>query len=316
MMLARVADSLYWVGRYIERAEHMSRLSDVMLTASLEQSDSAIEAARIALCAVGDPEDVAAARHPFEAARDLLLDRTDQGSVVTSLALARENARQVRDQITTEVWERINMLYLRVTGPNARREFDSGSAAYLREVISDLHLVKGAADATMSHGEGWKFLLLGVYLERAQLIARLLDVSFGEGAAGLPQRDHLVQMSILRMSCALEPYLRVYTSDIRPQYILEFLLFNDEFPRSIRFVTARMEEYLTGLLRHAEASNRAAPERLAGRLSSRLEFADPEELTDLGASGLLATVVTECARIHDAIYETFVAYPIDQRLPA
>jgi uncharacterized alpha-E superfamily protein len=316
MMLARVADSLYWIGRYIERAEHMSRLSDVMLTASLEQSDSAIEAARIALRAVGDPEDVAAARHPFEAARDLLLDRTDQGSVVTSLALARENARQVRDQITTEVWERLNMLYLRITGPNAARDFDNGSAAYLREVISDLHLVKGAADATMSHGEGWKFLLLGVYLERAQLIARLLDVSFGEGAAGLPERDHLVQMSILRMSCALEPYLRVYTSDIRPRYILQFLLFDDEFPRSIRFVTARMEEYLTGLVRHAEASGRVAPERLAGRLSSRLEFADPEELADLGSSGLLATVVAECARIHDAIYETFVAYPIDQRLPA
>ena len=314
MMLARVADSLYWIGRYIERAEHMSRLADVMLTASLDQTESAVEAARIALAAVGDTDDTAASANPFEAAQNLLFDRADNGSVVTSIARARENARQVRDQITAEMWERLNLLYLRVTSYDAERNFSAGSSNYLHAIIADLHLFKGAADATMSHGEGWRFLLIGVHLERAQLIARLLDISFGASRT-VPVSDHLVQMSLLRMACALEPYLRVYTSNIQPRFILEFLLFNEEFPRSIRFATARMEEHSKALVRHAEATNHGGPERLAGRLSSRLEFADPDELDEVGAGDILRTVVTECARIHGAIYETFVAYPIDERLP-
>lgn len=314
MMLARVADSLYWIGRYIERAEHMSRLADVMLMASLDQSESAEQSARIALAAVGEPDFGAAVLDPFAAARDLLLNRDDHGSVVTSLARARENARQVRDQITTEMWERLNLLYLRITAAEADRAFISASSDYLHAIVADLHQFKGAADATMSHGEGWRFLLTGVYLERAQLIARLLDIAFG--STKNPVTDHLVQMSLLRMACALEPYLRVYTSDMQSRNIMEFLLFNEEFPRSIRFATARMEEHLKVLARHAEASGGAAPERLAGRLSSRLEFADPDELEQSGAGDILRTVITECSKIHAAVYETFVAYSIDQRLPA
>ena len=311
MMLARVADSLYWIGRYVERAEHMCRLADVMLIASLEQTDSATAIANIALAAVGDPEDILATRTPYEVAQGLLFDREDDGSVITSLALARENARQVRDQITTETWERLNLLHLRISGDGAEAQFANGSTNFLHGIIADLHQFKGAADATMSHGEGWRFLLVGVYLERAQLIARLLDISFGERGRSAPP-DYLGQMSLLRMACALEPYLRVYTSDIQPRFILEFLLFDEEFPRSIRFATARIEEHLRGLVKHADTAGRNGPDRLAGRLSSRLEFADPEE----GAGDILRTVVTECAKIHEGIYETFVAYPIEQRLPA
>ena len=316
MMLTRVADSLYWIGRYVERAEHTARLADVMLNASLDQSDSAAETALIALAAVGDPKVAAARSTPFEAAMDLAFDREGYSSVVTSLALARENARQMRDQITTEMWEQLNALYLDITGPSSRLAFDQGSSSFLHKIVAGLHLFKGAAEATMSHGEGWRFLSLGAYLERAQLITRLLDTAFGEEAQGSPDRDHLVQVSLLRMACALEPYLRVYTSDIRPEYILEFLLFNKEFPRSIRFTTARIEEHAIALSRHAESPAALAPERLAGRLSALLEFTDPAEMAKNGAGEILRTVTDECERIHLAIHESFVAYPIDERLPA
>jgi uncharacterized alpha-E superfamily protein len=316
MMLARVADSLYWMGRYIERAEHLSRLSDVMLQATLDQSEAAAQAVHVALAAVGEDDASLGGRTPFEAARNLVLDREDYGSVVVSLARARENARQVRDQITTETWERLNLVYLRVTDEDAEAEFAAGSQAFLHGIVADLHLFKGAADATMSHGEGWRFLLLGAYLERAQLIARLLEIAFGEVAKPASSGDHLALMSLLRMACALEPYLRVYTADIQPRHILEFLLFDQEFPRSIRFTTARIEEHLTMLTRRAESTGRAAPERLAGRLSARLEFADPQEVLARGAGDILGSVVAECASIHEAIYDTFVAYPLEQRLPA
>ena len=314
MMLARVADSLYWIGRYIERAEHLSRLSDVMLTATLDQNEAAVAVAELALAAVGDASGRLEAGSPYDAVRAMVFDREDFGSVVTSLACARENARQVRDQITTETWEQLNLLYLRSTAPKAEKEFSKSSSTFLHEIIADLHLFKGAADATMSRGPGYRFLMLGVYLERAQLIARLLDVCFGERAGGQPLADHLAQISVLRMACALEPYLRVYTSEIRPRYLLEFLLFDEEFPRSIRFSTSRIEEHLTSLTRHAEYAGRAGPERLAGRLSARLQFADMDETVSPGA--LLSVVVAECSRIHLAIYETFVAYPLEMRLPA
>lgn len=314
MMLARVADSLYWIGRYVERAEHMCRLSDVMLNATLDRTESAAQVARIALSAVGDadPAKIAA---PYEAAYALTLNREDHGSIASSLAAARENARQVRDQITTETWERLNLIYLRITAPGAAKAFTDGSSAFLHDIIADLHLFKGAADATMSHGEGWGFLLLGVHLERAQLIGRLLEVCFRD-ARNRPINDHALLTNVLRMSCALEPYLRRYTADVQPRKILEFLMFDEEFPRSIRFSTARIEEHLTGVSRYVEAASHGGPERLAGRLKARLQYADVENLTLDGAAGFLTTVLDECAAIHSAIYETFVAYSLEMRLPA
>ena len=314
MMLARVADSLYWIGRYVERAEHLCRLSDVMLNATLDQSEGAGQVARIALAAVGDP-DLQKAEAPYEAALALALDRSAPGSIATSLALARENARQVRDQITTETWERLNLIYLRMTAPEASRAFADGSSLFLHDTIADLHLFKGAADATMSHGEGWRFLLLGIYLERAQQIGRLLEVCFGD-AGRPPIADHFALTGVLRMSCALEPYLRRFTADIQPASIMEFLMFDNEFPRSLRFTTAQIEEHLGALSPRSEAAGHNPPQRLAGRLKARLQYADVENVMDGRASALVVTALEECAALHDAIYETFVAYPLEMRLPA
>jgi uncharacterized alpha-E superfamily protein len=116
------------------------------------------------------------------------------------------------------------------------------------------------------------------------------------------------------MACAMEPYLRLYTAEIQPQRMLEFLLFDEDFPRSIRFSTNRIEEHLTSLARRDQYYEGAEPDRLAARLSARLKFADMDET--LGAGDILGTVVSECSRIHHAIYETFVAYPLEERLPA
>lgn len=313
MMLARVADSLYWLGRYIERAEHLSRLSSVMLNATLDQTDGA-QSVWIAMAAVGEPGDGADVSS-YDAAQALVLDRGDPNSVVSSLARARENARQVRDQITTETWERLNLLYLKVTDAKAAKEFSDGSANFLHDVIADLHLFKGAADTTMSHGESWRFMMLGIYMERAQLVSRLLEVCFAESPAHGQVDDHVALVSVLRMACALEPYLRVYTAEIEPRHILEFLVFDEDFPRSIRFATTQIEQHLSAMAR-AGGGERATPERLAGRLKARLQFADVDELEAVGAGPLLTTVVNECARIHEAIYETFVVYPLEMRLPA
>jgi len=311
MMLARVADSLYWMGRYVERAEHLSRLAVVMLHAALDRTDAAARAARIALAAVGGSE----MSHPeraVDSARRLVFDPEIGESVFACLAHARENGRQVRDQITTETWERLNLLYLRFMDGTAQSAFEIDAAAALQDIIADLHLYMGAADATMSHGEGWRFMRAGVHSERAQLIARLLGVCFsGDAVAAV---DHITLMNLLRMACALEPYLRVYTADISARYILEFLIFDQEFPRSIRYCTAQVEEHLSQLS-HGQGG-RSEALRLAGRLNARLQYADIGEVTASGAGALLAAVGEECAAIHASIHETFVAYPLEMSLPA
>jgi uncharacterized alpha-E superfamily protein len=318
MMLARVADSLYWIGRYIERAEHFCRLSEVMLSSVVDQTNSARQAAHIVLSAMGedDADPDGALRHPLTAVRNITLAREEPGSILSSLSQARENARQVRDQITTETWERLNMLYLRITSPQAEIAFSQNPSDFLQEIIADLHLFKGAADATMSHGEGWRFLLLGVYLERAQLISRLLDVCFGDAAGDYQLDEHFAQLSVLRMACALEPYLRVYGAEIEQRHMICFMLFDPDYPRSIRFCSARIQEHLNALASRIEPLDGPKPDRLAGRLSARVEFADYAEIAEHGASAYLANVVAECSRIHEAVYETFVAYPLEERLPA
>ena len=313
MMLARVADSLYWVGRYVERAEHLARLSAVMLNATLDRTDAGAQAAQLARAALGVPEP-SGGDHPLDAARGLVLGRAEGPSVVDSLARARENARQVRDQITTETWERLNLLYLRATSVRAEQAFAADAPEFLAEIIADLHLFKGAADSTMSHGEGWRFKVTGVHLERAQLIARLLRVCFSRGDLP-PIDDHLALVSVLRMACALEPYLRAYTADLHSRHILEFLLFDEDFPRSIRYSTSRMEEHLTHMSRGREIG-RGDPARLAGRLNARLAYTDLEDVESSGGSAILTAVEAECTAIHQAMHETFVAYPLETRLPA
>jgi uncharacterized alpha-E superfamily protein len=311
MMLARVADSLYWLGRYAERAEHLARLAAVMLNAAIDRTDAADQASRIALAAVGERADAAEA---MDAAKVLVMDREGAASsVIGSLANARENARQVRDQITTESWERLNILYLRSTVANAETQFMADAPDFLQRVIADLHQFKGAAEATMSHGDGWRFMLTGVYIERAQLIARLLNVCFGDFEDAVD--DHVALVSLLRMACALEPYLRVYTADINARCILEFLMFDEDFPRSIRFSTHRIQENLTQLSGGRDVG-RHDPSRIAGRLNARLTYADIDEVESGGAGALLTAVTAECEAIHGAIRETFVAYPLEMRLPA
>ena len=310
MMLARVADSLYWIGRYVERAEHHARVLSVMLNATVDRSEAAAQAARIAYAAVGAPPGQAMA--PLDLARAIALDRNAPDSVVAALSKARENARQVRDQITSETWERLNLLYLRVTNARAIHAFAEDPAVFLSEIVADLHLFRGAADATMSHGEGWRFMETGVHLERALLMARLLAAGFG--AAEGPD-DPLPLVSLLRMACAVEPYLRAYTADLNSRFILQFLLFDEDFPRSIRYATTQIHQHVAQLARSRDARG-SDPQRLAGQLSARLIYADLGAVAGGAAAALLSAVERECRDIHQAMHDTFVAYPLETRLPA
>ncbi|MEN9874718.1 MAG: hypothetical protein RL186_1615, partial [Pseudomonadota bacterium] len=184
MMLSRVADSFYWIGRYTERAEHACRLLQITLTAGLEagaqEADITAERAMRALGAAP----IAIRMGAAEEARHLTFGRdTDLSSIYKSVLAARENARQVRDQITTEMWERLNRLYFQVRTASEEAHFNDNAFRFYEEAISNLHAFKGIVSGTMSHGEGFHFLSVGRAIERAQLLARLLDLHFDEKEA-------------------------------------------------------------------------------------------------------------------------------------
>ena len=242
-MLSRVADSLYWMSRYLERAEHTARVVNVNLNLTLDRApaDAGRHWGRL-LTSLPDPPSwhVRAAGSGDERTT---VDLANRESIAASIGAARENARQVREEISSEMWEEINRLHLRVQQHQpVASELTAGAHEFLSATVTGVHQIQGVTDATMTHGEGWHFIELGRYLERASSTAALLDVQFREAPpadAGVPGVSEFVEwVGLLKSCCAFEAYCRHYTADVRPQRIAEFLVLNPGFPRSIHFAVA------------------------------------------------------------------------------
>jgi uncharacterized alpha-E superfamily protein len=313
MMLSRVADALYWIGRYLERAEHGARLLDITLTAALEGGrEQADASAERAMRALGSAPLVARAGS-IEEARTLTFSRADTNSIFSSIALARENARQVREHLTTEFWERLNKLYLRMRESGDDAHWASDTTGFYHEAVGDLHALKGIIEGTMSQGEGVRFLLLGRFLERAQLVSRLLDIHLEDRGKAI---DDFGWATFLRMCCGLEPFLRAKTADFRREQVADFLILDEEFPRSLRYCGRRIEEHVSALARNAPQIARATCDRLGGRLRARLDYATLDEVMGRGGRAFLAAVADDCIQINAAVHDGFIAYALEARLPA
>ena len=177
-MLSRVADSLYWMSRYLERAEHSARLVDVELQLWLDQSpEEGAGRWRFLLEALLAPG-VQGALDPIKLVNTLVFSRTNASSIVSCIATARENLRHVREQCSSEMWEQLNRLYLEVMDAQPEEAWMLKSHGFFRAVLEGAHLFQGITDSTMTHGEGWHFIRIGVLLERADYTSRILDVKY------------------------------------------------------------------------------------------------------------------------------------------
>ena len=174
-MLSRVADSLYWMSRYLERAENTVRQLDVTMSLMLDSGGASAETHWQRLVAsLGNPSDLEWNGDPGSNAETLVFDKQHPASVTCCIDAARENARQIREEISTEQWQRLNRLYHQMHSPHTETQFRSNINDVLSSVIDAIHLFKGVSDTTMIHGQGWHFIRLGRYLERAYAIATLL----------------------------------------------------------------------------------------------------------------------------------------------
>ncbi|HSZ75336.1 MAG TPA: alpha-E domain-containing protein [Rhizomicrobium sp.] len=311
-MLARVADSMYWMARYIERAEHTARLLAVKLESMVEQSPEEAEASWVRVHAglTGEPFKHARA-DAFEIVRETAFDPLNHSSLVSCLGFARDNARQVREQLSTEVWEHLNRLYLRLRTVTVESIWVHQPSVFFRDVLEDLFTLGGVTYTTLRHGEGWHFLELGRFIERAQLVSRLLDIHFGLApgyAQPLPAPKYFDWLVLLKFCTAFEPYSREYTATIRPEKIVEFLLFDAEFPHSVRFAVDRLREALEHVAPGAPPARRSGCERLSGRLKAAVDYGQIDDLGSVSVNRFLTDIARQCEQVHDAVYAAYIAY--------
>lgn len=318
-MLSRVADSLYWMSRYLERAEHTARLLDVQLTLMLDQVDSSPDRCwqRVAESLGISPD--AGQGDPRRLLQGLMFDLAHHSSVVACIVAARENARQVREQVSSEMWEQLNRLFHEVKKVDARESWDQQPLDFLYAVREGTALFQGLADSTMSHGEGWHFIQVGRALERARATARLVDVQSREFLAGTrwgSDGDHPEWIGLLKSCAAYEAYCKVYTANVRPDRVAEFLLLNPEFPHSVRFSVDALRLSLVAIQESVSTRKSERVERLAGRLQATLSFSHIDEVLAAGLDPYLDSVQRQCGQIHDALHEVYITYPIEVALEA
>jgi uncharacterized alpha-E superfamily protein len=217
------------------------------------------------------------------------------------------------------MWGQINRQYLHLNAPDIVQVWNAQPVPFLRGVADDLLLFAGITDSTMRHGEGWHFIQLGRYIERAQLIARLLDLHFGALPPDVPQHvrppRYFEWITLLKQATAFEAYCKVYTADVEPAKIAEFLIFDSEFPHSIRFAVDRVQEELGFLGPGASGGRRVQAERQAGRLKASLDYGQVDELLAGDIDGFLRSIQGTCKQIHQAAFDAFIGYSVDELLP-
>jgi uncharacterized alpha-E superfamily protein len=189
---------------------------------------------------------------------------------------------------------------------------------FLQMVMEAIHQFQGITDSTMSHGEGWQFIQVGRFIERASATAMLLE-AYHDDLWVHPERipegnEYLEWMGLLRSATAFEAYCKVYTADLTPNQILEFLLLDEQFPHSLRFAIDSMQCALEAIQRESGKSRADALHRLAGRLQALLSFSSIDEILRQDIVATLRNIQVQCRTIHGTIYELYIDYSIQTAL--
>ncbi len=292
-MLSRVADSLYWLSRYVERAENTARILDVNLQVTLDSEQSGPESElrdwKPILAALEDVahfKDHASEINALTVCDYCTFDRANPNSIWSCVAAARENARTVREYISSEMWERLNAFWLWVDSAGAKRLCQNSGIEFYRTVVDHSHQFQGTTDATVTHGEGWNFIGLGKFIERADCSSRILDLKYhillphGEEVGGAI--DTVQWQAVLKSCSAFEAYRKVYPGELAPWGVAEFIVFHDSFPRSIRFCVDQIDTALHEISGCAPEHYSNEAERLSGRLRSDLSFTTIGEIFRMG----------------------------------
>jgi uncharacterized alpha-E superfamily protein len=294
-VLSRIAEALYWTGRYTERAEDTARLLDVAQRAALEGAELSASGT---LAAVLGGREIEGTQN--EVISHYCLDRSASESVANSVRQARENARTIRDAVTSEMWESLNTWHLQVVATGPSDLIGGGAHTFLASMRTRAYLLMGCAEATMLRDEGWHWLALGRWLERLSFTCRLLQVRAQSltPADGDDRRDSYEWAVLLRALSAYESYRTTYRSGLSPERVVEFLLLDRDFPRSARHAAIHVDESLAQV---ADDRVGASARRVAGRLRSMLDFRLTEEVLQEGLGPFVERIYVRCSEVHQAL---------------
>ncbi len=319
-MLSRVGECLYWMSRYLERAEHTARLIDVDLQLGLDQSPLAgSERSRRLFEALQVPESLIGTLDSVSITHTLTLNRSNPSSIFCCVAAARDNLGHVRDQCSSKMWESLNRLYLQTNDVPQTETSVLQSHEFFQSVRDGGYLFQGITDSTMTHGEGWHYIQLGRFIERMEMVAALVGAYF-ERLSQPPDQtidgpEYLEWVSLLKSCDAFEAYCKAYSAELRPQRVAEFLLLTPEFPHSLRF-SAEMIHTALRLAAKLTKRNVELPVRLSGRLRATLSLTPIAEIMAEGVYNYLNTVRKQCGQAHAAANQIYFNYPVESLVAA
>ena len=312
-MLSRVADSVYWLNRYVERAENVARFIDVTENITIGSGDSSLFGNPWAplVYITGDQEDFEA-RYGVPSRESvlnfLLFDDKNPNSIISCVSKARENARTIREVISSVVWEQLNKFYLLVRSASQFANTVNLPQDFCEHVRLASHLFVGATDATTSHGEAWHFARVGRLLERADKTSRIVDVQY---FLLLPNADQVgsaldvVRWSaLLKSASALEMYRRQH-GKIVPDRVADFLILDRHFPRSMHFSLIRAFDSLHRITGSPPGTFRNLSEQRMGQLCSGLDYSAINDIIEQGLHQYIDRFQRQLNLVGDAIRDDF-----------
>lgn len=321
-LLSRVASSVYWMARYIERAENLARFIGVGLHLQLDMPLDPVSQWDSLISATGD---AAVFKERYGAATQakviefLAFDPQNLNSISACIRAARENARSVRETISSEMWEQVNSMYL-MTPSNGRRPEADSLHEFFRNIRLACHLFQGITDTTMTHDEAWHFLRAGRELERADKASRILDVKYfmllpSVSDVGTPY-DDVLWSAVLKCLSGFEMYRKKY-GRISPRQIVEFMVMDAEFPRAIRYCIHRADRSLHEITGTPQGSFRYRSEQLMGMLEAHLNYTSVEGILRSGLHEFLDDLQVRMNHIGDHVRLDFFTHrPPGDEAPA
>jgi uncharacterized alpha-E superfamily protein len=304
-MLARDADAMYWMSRYVERSEHVSRLLLVNSNLLTDVGDLAGEMQNrlwqniLTVLRLADlPEEDGRPIGP-RVQQSLTFNATNPNSLLSCITRARENARGIRENISSEMWEALNTVYWSIHSDDAVQRFEESPDGFWRWMMNGSMLFQGLTDQTLAHDQRWHFAQLGKHFERADVTCRVIETKHYILASSEAMTEATVRninwMAVLRSCCSLEAYRRRYLGDMDPMKVAAFLLLERNFPRSVRFSVAATREAMSQIRAGANPSGVDAAERILGRLDAQLEYAELEEILQEGLPTYLQNIQSALA---------------------
>ncbi len=312
-MLSRIADSLFWLNRYMERADGLLRVAYTHYNLSLDKGILGSRTWRPVLeifTHCSEEEIVDIENNTGAALEKLLLDTNNQNSLKAIVTRARENARGAQDHITKEVWEEVNSVYHLINQPSLKEKLYSSEALHIIDVFSKhTTMYTGVTDITMPRGIGWSFMNVGKYVERCFETIIMVDKQFAQIGYDCNGVNDILQWRYLLLGLSgYELHLKTYRSTNYNRNVLHQVLFNQDFPHAVLYSLSRLDRYLKDIARENSTAENTALLRSLGRLHSSVKFMDPDTLNNLTLQQFLEDIKNGLQDFSIQLGQVFFSY--------